>query len=115
MGIITRRYLTTSSYNLSNGGYNIASSPACPSTSAKWIRLDFTIGSNNAPEQIQPSLWNFQTKDMDSPSPLTPYDTNIPEAWQYVGMDGEILLNIKGDPNNYFDITSVDFTLMVQP
>jgi hypothetical protein len=39
----------------------------------------------------------------------------VANAWQYIGMDGEISVNIKGDPNGYFDVTFIDFTMMVQP
>jgi hypothetical protein len=30
-------------------------------------------------------------------------------------MDGEILMNISADPNDYVEIVSIDFILMVQP
>jgi hypothetical protein len=76
--------------------------------------LTLTIGSNIAPNKIQTSLLNAQTKTWD-PITLNTYETDIPEAWQYVGMDGEILMNITGDPNDYFEITAIDFILMVQP
>jgi hypothetical protein len=107
--------LTTSSYNVPSGGYSINFHPSLPIHFSEVNSLKFSIGTNNAPQQIHPSIWNFQTGDWQVLL-LDAYGVvNIPEARQYVGMDGELLLNIQGDPNSYFDITSVDFTMMVQP
>jgi hypothetical protein len=72
------------------------------------------IGSNTAPDKIQLSIWDTQAKAWTLIT-LDPYDTNIPEASKYVGMDGEILMKINADPNDYVEITSLDFILMVQP
>jgi hypothetical protein len=105
----------TSSYNVPSNGYNIDFRPSLPLRFGEVDSLTFTIGTNNAPQQIHPSIWNFRTEDW-LPLTLGSFGSvSVPEAWQYVGMDGEILLNIQGDTNNYFDITSVDFILMVQP
>ncbi|MDO9300206.1 MAG: hypothetical protein Q7T89_02440, partial [Anaerolineales bacterium] len=106
--------ITTSSNNLSDGGYNIRFQPSLPVHFSKVDSLTLAIGSNTAPDKIQISLWNTQTKTW-TPIPLDFYDTDIPEAWQYVGMDGEILMNINADPNDYVEIISFDFILMVQP
>jgi hypothetical protein len=106
--------ITTSSYNLSNGGYNISFQPSLPVHFSKVDSFRFAIGSNTAPDKILFSLWNTQTKTW-TPISLESYNTDIPDAWQYVGMDGEISMNIESDPNDYVEITSLDFILMVQP
>ena len=106
--------ITTTSYNLSNGGYNVRFQPSLPVHFSKVDSFTLAIGSNTAPNKIHVSLWNTQTKKW-TPVILDFNNTSIPDAWQYVGMDGEILMNITGDPNDYFEITSIDFTLMVQP
>jgi hypothetical protein len=106
--------ITTYYYNLSEGGYNIRFQPSLPVHFGTVDSLTLTIGANPAPDKVQMSLWNFEAKTW-TPITLNFGDTNIPEAWQYIGMDGEILMNINGDPNDYIEITSVDFVLMVQP
>jgi hypothetical protein len=106
--------ITTPNSNLSNGGYTVRFQPSLPVHFSKVDSLTLNIGTNTTPDKIQASLWNTQTKTWDIIT-LNPYDTSIPEAWKFVGMDGEILMNIAGDPNDYFEITSIDFTLMVQP
>jgi hypothetical protein len=106
--------ITTSYYNLPSGGYEIRFQPSLPVHFNKVNSLRLTIGSNTTPDKIQTSLWNFKTKTWDRIT-LDSYETDIPEASQYVGMDGEILMIITGDPNDYFEIISIDFILMVQP
>jgi len=107
--------LTASSYNLSSSGYNVSFRPSLPFHFREVDSLSVTIGTNNTPQMVSASIWNFQTETWQLLD-LGAFDSaSVPEAWQYVGMDGEILLNIQGDTNNYFDITSVDFTMMVQP
>jgi len=106
--------ITTTNYNLSSGGYNIRFQPSLPIHFSKVDSLTLTIGSNTAPGKVQTSLWNFETKKW-TPFALNSYGTAIPEASQYVGMDGEILMSITGNQNDYFEITSIDFVLMVQP
>jgi hypothetical protein len=106
--------ITTSYYNLSEGGYNLRFQPSLPVHFSKVDSLTLAIGSNTAPDKIHVSLWNTQTKTW-TPIILDINNTSVPDAWQYVGMDGEILMNITGDPNDYFEITAIDFTLMVQP
>jgi hypothetical protein len=106
--------LTTSYYNISSDGYNLRFQPSLPVHFSKVDSMTLTIGTNVTPDKIQTSLWNVKTKTW-TPITLDYNDTNIPEASQYVGMDGEILMNIKGNQNDYFEITSVDFVLTVQP
>ena len=106
--------LTTSYYNLPSEGYVIRFQPSLPVHFNKVDSLALNIGANVTPDKVQTSLWNTQTKTWDSIT-LEPYNTDIPEAWQYIGMDGEILMKINGDSNDYIEITSVDFVLMVQP
>jgi hypothetical protein len=106
--------LTTSYYNLPSEGYVIHFQPSLPVHFNKVDSLALNIGANVTSDKIQVSLWNTQTKTWDSIT-LDPNNTDIPEAWKYVGMDGEILMKINSDPNDYVEITSVDFVLMVQP
>ena len=106
--------ITTSYYNISEGGYVIRFQPSLPVHFSKVDSLTLSIGSNTTPEKIQTSLWNTQTKTWTSI--IQDFNNiSVPEAWQYIGMDGEILMNINADPNDYVEITSVDFILMVQP
>ncbi len=109
--------LLAGSYNLPGTGYNIDFRPTLrvPIHFSEVDSLTFTIGTNNTPQLVRPSLWDFQTETWRAFALDSFGSFNVPEARQYIGMDGEILLNIQGDPNNYFDITSVDFILMVQP
>jgi hypothetical protein len=109
-----RDMLTTSYLALPSEGYSIRFQPSLPVHFNKVDSLALNIGANVTPDKIQVSLWNTQTKTWDSIA-LDPYHTDIPKAWQYVGMDGEILMKINGDSNDYIEITSVDFVLMVQP
>jgi len=106
--------LTAAYYNLPSGGYRINFQPSLPVHFSKVDSLTLTLGTNTTPDKIKASLWNNQTKAW-TPITLGYNSTSIPEAWQYVGMDGEILLNINGDPNDYIEITALDFVLMVQP
>ncbi len=107
----------TSSYNLPSNGYNIDFRPTLgvPIHFSEVDSLTFTIGTSNAPQQIRPSIWNFKTETWQSLALGSFGSVTVPEAGQYVGMDGEMLINIQGDPNSYFDVTSVDFVLRVQP
>ncbi|MBI5953952.1 MAG: hypothetical protein HY865_20040 [Chloroflexi bacterium] len=105
----------TGSYDVPSGGYNIDFRPIATIRYSEVESLTFNIGTSNAPQQVHPSIWNFQTETWQALTLDSFGVVNIPEAWQCIGMDGEILLNIQGDPNSYFDISSVDFTMMVQP
>jgi hypothetical protein len=107
--------ITTSNYSLSNGGYNIHFQPSLPVHFSKVDSLKLTISTNAQPGKIQTSLWNFEKKTWTI-IPMISYDTIISEAHQYVGMDGEIQMNLSSrNQNDYFDITAIDFVLMVQP
>ena len=106
--------ITTTYYNLSDNGYTMRFQPSLPVHFSKVASLTLNIDSNVAPDKIQVSLWNFESNTWTL-IPLKFYSTDVIEAWQYVGTDGEIRLNIDGDPNDYIEITAVNFTLMVQP
>lgn len=107
--------LMTNSYNLNGGGYSVNFRPSLPIHFSEVDSLTLKIGTTNPPQQIHPAIWNFQTKTWLSLTLNANGTVNIPDASQYVGMDGEISLNIEGDPSIYFDITAIDFTMMVQP
>jgi hypothetical protein len=106
--------ITTAYYNLSNGGYTMRFQPSLPVHFSKVDSLSLNIEGSVTPDKIQVMLWNFENNNWTL-IPMKYYSTDVAEAWQYVGMDGEIRLNINGDPNDYVEITAVDFTLMVQP
>ena len=106
--------ITTSYYNLSDNGYTIHFQPSLPVHFRKVDSLTINIESTATPDKIQASLWNYESNTWTL-IPLTYISTDVAEAWQYVGPDGEIRLNINGDPNDYVEITAVNFTLMVQP
>jgi len=106
--------LLTSSYNLTNSGYNVKFRPSLPIHFSEVDSLSFNIGTTNT-QQVHPSIWNFQTETWQALFLDSYGGVSIPNAWQYVGMDGELLLNIQGDPNGYFDVISIDFTMMVLP
>jgi len=99
---------------LGQDGYNIRFQPSLPVHFSKVDSLTLTIGASATPDKVQTSLWNFETRTWE-PITMDLGEANIPEAWQYVGMDGEILLHINADPNDYIEITAIDFILMVQP
>jgi len=104
-----------SSYNVPGGGYNIRFRPSLPIHFSEVDSLTLNIGTNNMPQQVHPSIWNFQTETWQTLNLDAYSSVKVPNAWQYAGMDGEILLNIQGDPNGYYDVTAVDFTMTVQP
>jgi hypothetical protein len=106
--------ITTTNYDLVDGKYDIHFQPSLPIHFSKVDSLTLSIVSNSAPDKAQTSLWNFETKNWDHIT-LNTYDTEIPKAAQYVGMDGEIIMSISGNQNDYFEITSIDFILMVRP
>jgi hypothetical protein len=107
--------LTTSYYGIPSDGYNVRFQPSLPVHFSKVDSLSLIIGASTTPDKVQVSLWNTQNKTW-APVTLDFYNTvTIPEASQYIGMDGEILMNIAGNPNDYFEITAIDFILMVQP
>jgi hypothetical protein len=109
--------LTTNVYNIGGDGYSIYFRPGLPVKFSRVDSLDVTIGTSAAPTSnlMTASIWNFQTKNWQ-PLDLNSYGyAKVSKPGQCVGMGGEVLFNIQGDPNAYFDITSVDFTLKVQP
>lgn len=106
--------ITTSNYNISSDGYSIRFQPSLPVHFSKVNSLKLLLGINITPDKIQASLWNVQTKTWDIIT-LGQYSTDIPDPAQYVGMDGEILIKINGNQSDYYEITSFDFVLMVQP
>jgi hypothetical protein len=107
--------LTTSYYNVPSSGYNVRFQPSLPVHFSSVDSLTLTIGTSTTPDKLQISLWDPHSKTWASIPLGLFYTVDIPDPWKYVGMDGEILMNINGDPNDYFEITAIDFTLMVQP
>lgn len=109
--------LLTSSYNLGSDGYSIRFQPSLPVEFSRVKSLYLTIGSSSGPipALLNAAIWNHRTGAWQ-PLTLDTYGSvEVLEPEPYVGMGGEIFLNIQGDPNAYFDITSIDFTLRVQP
>ncbi|MCJ7433035.1 MAG: hypothetical protein MUO77_06060, partial [Anaerolineales bacterium] len=108
----------TAQNQFSEDGYTVRFQPSLPVHFSEVDSLTLHIESNVTPDKIQASLWNV-AENTWMPIPLSisllDSDTDIPDAWQYVGTDGEIRLKLDGDQNDYIMITSVNFTLMVQP
>ena len=106
--------ITSSYYNLSAEGYTIRFQPSLPVHFSKVDSLQLNIGTNTTPDKIILKLWDHETGAWIQVD-LQSFNTKVPNAARFVGMDGEIRMNITGNQNDYFEITAVDFTLMVQP
>ena len=78
------------------------------------VSLALYIESNVTPYKIQASLWNVKENTWTL-IPMTWNKTDITDAWQYIGADGEIILKLSGDQSDSVEIKSVNFELMVQP
>ncbi|HMU92956.1 MAG TPA: hypothetical protein PKE43_08110 [Anaerolineales bacterium] len=106
--------ITTPYYNMSNNGYTLRYQPNQTIRFSKVNAFELNIESTTTPDKVIVSLWNFETQTWDL-IPMTFYTIDIPNPQQYIGMDGEVRLNLKGDPNDYVEITAINFTMMVQP
>jgi hypothetical protein len=106
--------ITAQSYQLSEDGFTVRFQPSLPIHFSEVDSLTLHIESNVTPDKIQASFWNVDEHTWTL-IPLTWNETDIPDAWQYIGADGEIILKLEGDQNDYIEITSVNFELMVQP
>lgn len=108
--------ITSSYYNLTTEGYTIHFQPSLPVhfSQVDSLQLNIGIGSNSIPNKIILKLWDHEIGAWIQVD-LQPFNTNVPNASRFVGMDGEIRMNITGSQNDYFEITAVDFILMVQP
>jgi hypothetical protein len=106
--------ITAQTYQLSEDGYTVRFQPGVPVHFSEVDSLTLHIESNITPDKIQASLWNVENNSWTL-IPLTIDNTEVPDARQYVGTDGEIRLKLDGNQNDYIEITSVNFTLMVQP
>jgi hypothetical protein len=107
--------LLANSSDIGSDGYSLRFQPSVPVEFSRVVSMNLVIGTNAAPYAPNPALWNFKAGLWQSFIPDVYGTIEVAQPEQYVGMDGEILLNIQGDPNIYFDITSLDFTLKVQP
>ncbi|HNF34511.1 MAG TPA: hypothetical protein PLZ03_06905 [Anaerolineales bacterium] len=106
--------ITTPYYNMSNNGYTLRYQPNQTIRFSKVNTFELNIESTTTPDKVIVSLWNFETQTWDL-IPMTFYTIDIPNPQQYIGMDGEVRLNLKGDPNDYVEITAINFTMTVQP
>jgi hypothetical protein len=107
--------IITSYYNIPNNGYIVRYQPSLPISFRKVDSLTLDIQTNATSDKVKLSLWNYQTETWDAIQLASYYTSDVVDAWQYVGTDGEIQMNINADPNDYVDITGINFTLMVQP
>ncbi|MBI3162944.1 MAG: hypothetical protein HYZ23_10555, partial [Chloroflexi bacterium] len=107
--------ITTSYYNMTEDGYTIRFQPSVPVSFREVKMLELDIQSNVLPAKILVSLWNFETGEWNVVQLLNYGVNHIPEAWKYVDRNGEIRLNINSDPNDYVEITGINFTLTVLP
>jgi len=106
--------ISAQSTQFSEDGYIIRFQPGVPVHFSEADSLALYIESNVTPYKIQASLWNVE-ENIWTLVPMTSNKTDVPDAWQYVGADGEIRLKLDGDQNDYIEIKSVNFELMVQP
>ena len=106
--------ISAQSTQFSEDGYIIRFQPGVPIHFSEVDSLALYIESNVTPYKIQASLWNVEENTWTL-IPMTSNKTDVPDAWQYVGADGEIRLKLDGDQNDYIEIKSVNFELMVQP
>jgi len=106
--------ITAQMYQLSENGYTVRFQPSLPIHFSAVDSLTLHIESNVTPDKIQASLWNVEENTWDIIS-ISYNDTAVPDASKYIGADGEIILKLNGNPNDYVEITSINFTLMVQP
>jgi hypothetical protein len=104
-------YLFTS--YLPEEGYVLRFQPGIPVHIGKVNSLNFDVQATSTLNLIKFSLWDFESETWTS-MPLLSY-TNIPDAARYVGIDGEIRVMLAGDQNNYIQISSMRFTLAVEP
>jgi hypothetical protein len=106
--------ISAQSYQIAEDGYTIHFRPALPVHFSEVDSLALDIESSVMPYKIQASLWNVKENTWTL-IPMTTNKTDITDAWQYVGADGEIMLKLSGDQNDAIEIKSVNFELMVQP
>lgn len=110
--------LGANSYDLGSEGYNVRFHPSVPVKFSRVNSLRFSITTTSgaaAPSLLNAAIWNFQERGWQPLVLDINGEAEVESPAQCVGMGGEILLNIKGDPNAYFDITSIDFTLKASP
>jgi hypothetical protein len=60
------------------------------------------------------SLWNFSTSTWDKFSNLNWGDSQVPDPGQYVGPGGAIQMHIENNTSQWVEITTSDFTLVVE-
>lgn len=108
--------LLTNSSDIGSDGYSLRFQPGVPVKFGRVVSLSLSIATNaSVPYAPSISLWDYQARLWQPFTPNAYGAVEVTNPEQYVGMDGEIMLNLQGDPNIYFDITSIDFTLKVHP
>jgi hypothetical protein len=70
-----------------------------------------TANTTNAPHC---SIWDYVDNQWHELENVTLKSYDIPEAWRYVGPNGELLLNVDGN-SGYIEVTDSHFTLVVKP
>ena len=106
--------ISAQTYQFTEDGYTVRFQPSVPVHFSEVDSLMLYIESNVTPYKIQASLWNVEENTWTL-IPMTSNKTDVPDAWQYVGADGEIILKLNGNQSDSIEITSVNFELMVQP
>lgn len=104
---------TLATTNIPEDGYEIRFQPDLPLRVGEASALNFNIQTSAAFNQVAFSIWDFQQKTWEQ-IPLS-FNVSIPNAQNYLGMDGEIRVMFDVDQNSYTEIRSVDFTLEAQP
>jgi len=101
-------------YGMPAGGYILRFRPAIPIHFHSVKSLKLEISSTASPSDVFVSLWDFEQGNWVQMSGLFWGDNNIPEPERYVGKDGEIRLKVDGNQNNYIEMDTTIFTLVVE-
>jgi hypothetical protein len=96
-------------------GFTIHFRPAVPIRFSEVKLLTLHIETSAQPKDVLVSLWDLEKAAWVQMKNLSWGDTNIPEPWRYVGLDGEIRLKIEGDQNTWVEIKQSNFTLVLEP
>jgi hypothetical protein len=107
-------YFAESSY-FPPEGFTIHFRPAVPIRFSEVKLLTLHIDTSAAPKDVLVSVWDLERAEWVQLENLSWGDTNIPEPWRYVRLDGEIRLKIEGDQNTWIEIKQSNFTLVVEP
>jgi hypothetical protein len=100
--------------DLSTGGYSLYFKPAFPLHYRSVESLNLYVNTANTTNAPHCSIWDYVDNQWHELENVTLKSYDIPEAWRYVGPNGELLLNVDGN-SGYIEVTDSHFTLVVKP